>query len=315
MNRQERIVRFQANICEECRLCSDFKNENFDPEFCFEKFENDGAIFIEDVYPKLLLVGANLGRQGVQEKDLLYAFCDTAVCFMGDTAIAKACPNVEKCLRRLQEQANKMSKRKNKHRQNKPKKFYSENQFKGIICEQCGICPDNAGPEFCYNDVYKHNPKKFMEILFPRLLKMRENYAKEEEHISHMDKDEFKQSICRSRVCFDEIADCDECCDSSDCYDTFMDQTCGIIVFGGKVKKTHKEKKNKKKKAYVPVPYATFFSSSRQGFQEEIQRILYGNNIKKQNKDKEVPGELAAEINSGSTDGEPEVPRSTEAGA
>jgi hypothetical protein len=266
------------------------------------------------VHPRLLLVGANLGRQGLQEKDLLYAFCDTGVCYMGDTTIAKECHLINKCTGRFQEQANKMSKRKHKH--SKKIKVYSENQFKGIICEQCGICPDKAGPEFCFREVYKHSPQKFMTHLFPRLLKLRDHYSHLGEHISTMDKEEFQYSICRARVCFDEIADCDECCASSDCYDTFMDQTCGIIVFGGKVKKKKTETKTQKKKkaSYIPVPYATFFSSSKKGFQEEIQRILYGNNTTEQNKSEEMPGEFVAEINSGSSDGEPEVSGSVETG-
>jgi hypothetical protein len=308
MNRQERLTRFQSNICEGCRLCEEYDHENFEAEFCFEKFEEDAAIFVEEVYPRLLLVSTNLGKQGVKEKDLYYAFCDTGVCFVGDSEIARYCTKTSKCLRRLSAQAKQMSKKKHKRR---AARIYSRKQFSDIICGQCGICPYYTEPEFCFEEVYKHNPKGFMEKVYPRLLELKKNYRSKARHVSSMPKEDFKKLICCSCVCFDTKKDCEDCCDSSDCYDTFMDSTCGLHVVAD-IKETKKKKKEKNK--YIPVPYATFFSSSKKGFQEEIQRILYGNNNKKQNTDKEMPGEFVAEINSGSSDGEPEVPGSVETG-
>jgi hypothetical protein len=301
------MERFQSSICGACRICDGVEDENFNPEFCFEKFEEAAAVFVEDVYPRLLLVGANLGKDGLEEKDLLYAVCDTGVCFLGDSRIANECNKTNKCLKKFQAQAKQMSKKKHKQ---KPPKVYSKKQFSNFICGQCQICPYYTEPEFCFEEVYKHNPKGFMEKVYPHLLDIKRTYRDSAKHVSMMTKEEFKKKICGACACFDNRKDCEDCCDSSDCFDTFMDSTTGLHIAV-----TTKEKKNKKKNKYVPVPYATFFSSSKKGFQEEIQKILYGNNNSKQNKNKEVPEKLIAEVDSRSSDGEPEISRGAKAGA
>jgi len=307
-----KIEQFKDVYCDQCRVCDSWAEKDFDPSFCFAKYDNYIEGFVEDTFPKLLLVSANLGSKGVTEQDIRYAFCDTGVCHIGDKEISHYCSSLDRCIKKFRIQEKDMSKKKHKR---KAPKIYSEKQFVDIICKQCGICPAWTEPEFCYGEVYKHNPKEFMERMFNRLITLRQTYTKNARHISSMNVEEFRAALCRSKTCFPTLEDCDECQKSSDCYDVFIDQSCGLFVDASKSEKKKSKKEKKKEKKYVPVPYASFFSSSSEDFKKEIQRILYGNKNKEQNKDKEMPGAFAAEIHSGSSDGEPKVPGSSEAGA
>jgi hypothetical protein len=308
---KSKTKQFQEVYCDECRICEGWAREDFDPSFCHARYDNYIEGFVEDTFPRLLLVNVNLGSKGVTEKDLRYAFCDTGVCHIGDKEISHYCSSIDRCVKKFRLQEKDMSKKKHKR---KAAKIYSEKQFIEIVCRQCGICPQFTEPKFCYDGVYKHNPKEFMERMFSRLITLRQTFSKQARHISGMTDVEFKTTICRSKTCFPTIEDCDECNRTSDCYDILMNQSCGLYVATGKVeKKTKKEKK--KGKSYVPIPYASFFSSSSEDFKKEIQRILYGDKNKKQNTDQEVPGAFTAEIHSGSSNGEPKIPGSSEAGA
>ena len=56
----------------------------------------------------------------------------------------------------------------------KRKKYeYTRDEFIQIVCSKCGLCKSPIVPEFCYNCVYKDNPKKFTKIILEQLFDVR----------------------------------------------------------------------------------------------------------------------------------------------
>lgn len=54
------------------------------------------------------------------------------------------------------------------------KKLLSKWDFQGMCCKKCMLCRDGAEPSFCYQHVYKQNPQRFIQKIFPKLLDAQE---------------------------------------------------------------------------------------------------------------------------------------------
>ena len=150
------IQNFKEVFCCQCQLCYAWPNENFKPEFCFELFKKNPDVFETQVFFRMLSICENMDGWEFSERDLQFIFCDTGVCFLGDKVISRACFLQENCLKKFEEQAG-MGKSKHKNKN----KIYSEKQFLEIICPSCNICDKDHDPEFCYYEIYKHNPEQF----------------------------------------------------------------------------------------------------------------------------------------------------------
>jgi hypothetical protein len=201
---------------------------------------------------------------------------------------------------------NKKKQKKNK----KVKKNYSQKEFCEVFCQTCLICQDvkSAKPAFCYNGLYRHEPKPFINKVFNNLIDIHAIYQTAGSSMKAMSVEQFQNVVCRTGICFDDDGYASADCDQRDtCYKDFMKQqgipnprlimesdVADLIDFkNNKTTKLYtaysKKKKGRKgKKRYVCTPYATFFSRDNTDFQVEIRRILYGDNDLEQDKDQEL---------------------------
>jgi len=216
---------------------------------------------------------------------------------------------------------NKKKKKKNK----KIKKNYNQKEFCEVFCQTCLICQTDVKPGFCYNGLYRHEPKSFINKVFNNLIDIHAIYQSMGSSMKAMSVEQFQNVVCRTGVCFNGDGYASAGCDQRNtCYKDFMKQqgipNPGLIIESNvadliefKNNKTRKgyisyNKKKKRKKGnrrYVCTPYATFFSRDNADFQSEIRRILYGDNDKQQDTDKELPGDPAGAADRHTEGGKP----------
>lgn len=188
-----------------------------------------------------------------------------------------------------------------KSRRKRKKYKYTKTEFVDIICAQCGLCPKGTDPVFCYGDVYKDNPKKFIRVIFKNLMEVKRWLI----NVGHADPtfcpDEdieyiFRMGFCQSNYCKQKPPGNRNKCDYlAGCLTAFRKQIknpTGQVLqldeYRGRNKKKNRKYKTKKKKQkarYVPQPYPTFFCN--EGMQKEVRRIVDGNNPEQQDKGKE----------------------------
>lgn len=166
-----------------------------------------------------------------------------------------------------------------KSKKKRLKYHYTKTEFMDIICAQCGLCPNGTEPIFCYGNVYKDSPKKFIRTIFKSLMEIKRwlinaGHPKESllsnSYIEYM----FSASFCSSNYCgqYNSKKNCEYL---TDCISAFKKQS-----------KSYKSVSNKKckkdsNKRYVPQPYSTFFCNA--GMESEVRRVINGNRIKQQN--------------------------------
>jgi len=204
-----------------------------------------------------------------------------------------------------------MGKRGNKKKQKKNRKIrknYNKKEFVEVFCQTCLVC-QKPKPEFCYSNLYKHDPKPFINKVFNNLIDIHAAYQAMGRSMKSMSVEQFQNVVCRTGICFDGDVFASAACDLvNDCYRDFVGQMgvsfTGIIheynaalliefknnKGGNKraISYGKRKKKGKKNGRYVCTPYATFFSKDNADFQEAIRRILYGDNDKQQDTDKEL---------------------------
>ena len=174
---------------------------------------------------------------------------------------------------------------KNKRKQKK----YNKKQFTEIICPTCNICRKQTNPFFCYKDIYKKNPKRF-ETVLKNLINMRRHYNMNSLDIDALDIEHFSKAFCNTRICNNMPSA--YCPILPECYDMFMaqlDDKTRTPSLKHKIVKLRQ--KSKRKTRYVCSAYPTFFSSNNKKFKDKIERILYGDNVIKQDSNKESDGE------------------------
>lgn len=172
---------------------------------------------------------------------------------------------------------NRKLKRKKKNRKNQK---YTKHQFSEIYCPNCEICfhkPTN--PIFCYNELYKEDPKRFFRDCLTGLIDLKLELEKTGEDISI---EKFREVFCHN-FCERDV-DWPDCGVLTDCLRLFKGQINGKAVDKSK-KARHKRKHKKKKEKYICQPYPTVFTSDNEEWQAKIEEILSnGNNNREQNK-------------------------------
>ena len=200
----------------------------------------------------------------------------------------------------------KRGKRKKQKKNRKVRKNYNKKEFSEVFCQTCLICQDHK-PDFCYNSLYKYEPKSFINKVFNNLIDLHAAYQAMGRSMRSMSIEQFQNMVCRTGICYDGDVFASASCDmTQDCYKEFMKQlgiahagtihemdAANLISFkNNKTSKryiSYNKKKKKRNKRYVCTPYATFFSSDNADFQAKIRRILYGDNDKQQDTDQELP--------------------------
>lgn len=172
---------------------------------------------------------------------------------------------------------------KNKRKQKK----YSKKQFVEIICSSCNICANVGKPIFCYNSIYKLNPKRFTQVL-KNLLNLRHHFKELDLPVSDIGIDLFTKAFCHTGICDNQFSAF--CPLLPDCHEMFIaqigDESRPTSIKHKVTKPKQKYKSKRKRSRYVCNAYPTFFSSNDEKFKATIERILNGDNIIKQDNDK-----------------------------
>jgi hypothetical protein len=189
-------------------------------------------------------------------------------------------------------------------------KKYNKKQFGEILCVACGLCND-IYPLFCYDRIYKKSPKAFLKEVLGKLIALRELCNKTGFGATSIIVDQFEHVFCKTKgLCKNRSGKGAKPCPYlGECYKAFMEQigvneiliqrnsnsNKGSLILPSQaglpplfVPVVTRKRKKKKKGRHVYEPYPTFFSSDSEEFSKEIERILYGNIDRQQDKDKEL---------------------------
>lgn len=201
--------------------------------------------------------------------------------------------------------------RKKKLRRRKLK--YNKSEFIGIFCSKCMLCPRGSEPSFCFEQVYKKNPKLFVQVIFNHLLELtgwvfdsHQDFLKDVDDINTYI---FKHAFCSSGICGKKYPN--GCEMQLGCLAAFKAQVSGeekvkITTAVGVTGKKKKKLKRKHKQRYVAKPYPTFFCN--EPFKSEIEGLLNEDNDKQQDKAAESSGLPEASASGTVEGGEPQVP-------
>jgi len=185
----------------------------------------------------------------------------------------------------------------------KRKKYeYTRDEFIQIICSKCGLCSSPVIPEFCYNCVYKDDPKKFTKVILEQLFDVKHWLLSAGYPSTKLCPDEPIQHIlqtifCDSNFCGKFPGEEGQCKATAGCLHSFRRQMKGIdsnldifnkmcnsilndtvhsnVISYQNFKNTKKQKQKYNHITIVPRA-PTFFCN--EGFKKEIGEILDGNN-------------------------------------
>ena len=221
--------------------------------------------------------------------------------------------------------AKKGKNKKNKKKGKRVKKNYNKKEFCEVFCPTCLICT-HPQADFCYTEMYKHEPKPFINKVFHNLIDLQAAYDAMGKSMKSMSVEQFQNVICRTGICHNGDVYASASCDSSvECYRLFMRQlgignaaliheldAKDLIEFkNNQTKRTLisyvKKKKKKKKGRYVCASYPSFFSSDNEKFQTKVRKILYGDSDNQQDKDKELSSSDTGAADRHTEGGESEV--------
>ena len=199
----------------------------------------------------------------------------------------------------------------------KRKKYqYTKQEFIQAVCSKCGLCKQPVTAEFCYDGIYKDEPKKFSKVILVQLSDLAHwvsnaGYpsagACSDETIQHA----LQSIFCDSDFCGKLPGEGQQCKALAGCLHAFRKQIKGTdknlsmfnsvcnnilngITLNDKVIdyqkfKTKKKQKQKYKHVVTVVPRKpTFFCND--GFRKEIGEILDGDNDREQDKNQESTG-------------------------
>lgn len=182
---------------------------------------------------------------------------------------------------------------KKKYNKNKKgKNRYTKSQFLDIYCLNCDLCriqpPD---PIFCYEELYKIDPNRFLESCFVGLMKaargIRESNLSSNDITINRFRELFCEPFCKRNSCGLLL----------DCFNLFKDQINGRARSKANMHK-NKKKRKKSRQRYICEPYPTIFTSDNEEWQLKIENILSNeNNNRKQDKAKESTKQLEGQVN------------------
>jgi hypothetical protein len=181
---------------------------------------------------------------------------------------------------------------------------YTRNEFIIAVCNKCRLCHDTKDPVLCYDYVYKDYPKRFMKAVLQHLIEANKwitntgykNIALcPDEDIKYI----FKTVFCNSKCCEYFDVGNQPCKSMAGCVFTFrkqfkyldksfkdLDKASNVLDYSELKKKYDKVNynivRNRNKKYVKPEPYPTFFCNKR--FEKEIEKILYGDDNREQDK-------------------------------
>lgn len=193
----------------------------------------------------------------------------------------------------------------------KRKKYqYTKHEFVQAICDKCSLCKPPTNPEFCYEGVYKDNPKEFTKLILEQLLDIRRWLSNAGYPCIIACPDEYIQYVlqtvfCSSNFCGKLPEEGKTCKALAGCLHVFrrqikgldkdtaiFDDVCNSILGNVSVPnnvinyqdfKNKKKQKQKYKYAVTIQPRTpTFFCN--ENFKKEIGEILDGNNYREQDK-------------------------------
>lgn len=183
-----------------------------------------------------------------------------------------------------------MGRKKNKKRR---KLNYTKSEFTSLFCSKCMLCAAGTDPTFCFEQVYKQNPKLFVKVIFKHLQDLstwlfdsgQDVVIGFDDSIEYI----FKHAFCSSGFCGKKYPNgCDMIVG---CLTAFRSQMKGgpkvTLDMSAPQGKRQKNKKNKKKERYVAKPYPTFFCN--EPFKTEIEKFINEDNNSKQDKVTEPP--------------------------
>lgn len=164
---------------------------------------------------------------------------------------------------------------------NKKTRKYNKEQFTGIFCHSCEMCDRKKNLSFCYVELYKKNPRKFVDSVFPSLLgSNRELFMLQGNPLRTLSKDIFTNIFCSTGICHDGNTTSSLSCDSIEfCYTMLLSQLSdGEDTTGHKVKSGFLGTGGRKKPRHVCSAYPTSFSSGDKKFAAAVKDILNGSN-------------------------------------
>jgi hypothetical protein len=184
----------------------------------------------------------------------------------------------------------------------KRKKYqYTKHEFIQAVCSKCGLCKPPITSEFCYDGVYKDEPKKFTKVILEQLFDIRHWLSNAGYPDIALCPDESIQFIlqtifCGSDFCGKSPEEGQQCKAIAGCLHAFRKQIKGLNnnmaifkdacdnILGNSnnvidFRDFKHKKKQKQKYNYVVAVVErkpTFFCND--GFRKEIGEILDGNN-------------------------------------
>ncbi len=163
------------------------------------------------------------------------------------------------------------------------KRKYSRKDFKSVVCSTCNSCESiDVNPTFCYDFVYLLGNKKQRRKLVESIIKA-----------ANFNLHFFEDVFCSPYICNEftpypivygpgSPTQCKNVNRCSAILKAQMTGTSDVIVKWGPTKR------KKRKTRYVAEPYVTLIiSNNNTEWAEKVDSILYGNNNREQNNDKE----------------------------
>jgi hypothetical protein len=186
-----------------------------------------------------------------------------------------------------------------KHKKKKKlKKDMNKDEFRKIICSQCRVCHINSSLGFCYDSMYKADPKTFVKFCYKKLRNIKDWYILgDDSHASTTQMKVFEKVFCSSGICNFWRVDfttgsqrSGHCRYSFGCFLEFNEQKKGkgdegvckrrkLKHIAGAAHYT-KPKGHAKGKRYVCEPYPTFFINDNEEWKAHVKGVIDGSNGK-----------------------------------
>lgn len=163
--------------------------------------------------------------------------------------------------------------RKNKNNNTVNNNALSRKKFRKRFCRKCGMCGPAATMRFCYNNIYKSDPKVFTEVIFPLIEKNKNRLKTMSEQLLIADFQDLQ--LFRTIFCLHDI--CTGCkgvdmLDVKSCHAAFCTQISNAV-------RRSDIRKNKIKKI-KPKPEMYFAMYGPNSLEAEVLKILKEYNSK-----------------------------------
>jgi hypothetical protein len=197
---------------------------------------------------------------------------------------------------------------KNKKNRKVKRRRYNQKEFREVFCISCGMCHKNVNPVFCYVELYRLEPRRFVNFAYKNIVDVRRHFESTGKLLGSMSVEQFANIFCITGICHKGDFNKGLACPTrEDCYKLFrsqmgvgshmiihddLDSVKKPVNVGGVrlINNRKKQRRKKRQHRYVAQAYPTFFSSQNEKFQKAIRTIIDGDNNIKQDKDKESAG-------------------------